>query len=228
MGANRFLFTNIAMCFVVAVMALFSTAAARAEVRIVAVGDSSFLEVGVPQNQTYLAQLEAALRARGHQVTVKNQSVSGDTATGVLQRLDSAVPPGTDIVILKIGEHELKFYHASPEAVAANRRTIVERLHAKGVEVYRVQDPAGLLISERGLTNAIAEHLIVEPNCSPLVACHANAAGLAIVVRRTLPAIEALVRKVEKRGACRPQCASQRADSARGVLYTARRNAVKS
>jgi hypothetical protein len=61
MGANRFLFTNKAICFVVAVTALFSTAAARAEVRIVAVGDSSFLEVGVPQNQTYLAQLEAAL-----------------------------------------------------------------------------------------------------------------------------------------------------------------------
>jgi hypothetical protein len=154
---------------------------------------------------------------------VTNQSVSGDTATGVLQRLDAAVPPGTDLVILKIGEHELKFYHASPDDVAANRRTIVERLHAKGVEVYRVQDPAGLVISERGLTNAIAEHLIVEPNCSPTVACHANAAGLAIAVRRTLPAIEALVRKVEKQGACRPQCASQRADSGRGILYTAQR-----
>ena len=124
--------------FMMTVMALAAFGAmaataqvARAEVRIVAVGDSSFLEVGVPQNQTYLAQLEAALRARGHQVTVKNQSVSGDTATRVLQRLDSAVPPGTDIVIPKIGEHELKFYHASPEAVAANRRTIVERLHAR-------------------------------------------------------------------------------------------------
>ena len=88
-------------------------------------------------------------------------------------------------------------------------RTIVERLHAKGVEVYRVQDPAGLLTFERGLTKAIAEGLIVEPNCSAVVACHASAAGLAIVVGRTLPAIEELVRKVEEQGACRPQCASQ-------------------
>jgi acyl-CoA thioesterase I len=48
--------------------------AARAEVRIVAVGDSSFLAMGVPQNQTYLAQLEAALRARGHHVTVTNRA----------------------------------------------------------------------------------------------------------------------------------------------------------
>jgi GDSL-like Lipase/Acylhydrolase family len=209
MGANRFLFRNNAMCFAVAVTALFSTTASRADVRVVAVGDSSFLAAGVPQNQTYPAQLEAALRARGHHVTLTNQSVSGDTATGVLERLDSSVPPGTDIVILKIGEHELKFYHASPESVAANRRTIVERLHAKGVEVYRVQDPAGLVIRERGLTNAIAERLIVEPNCSPLVGCHASAAGLGFAVSRTLPAIEALVRKVEEGEACRPQCSDQ-------------------
>jgi GDSL-like Lipase/Acylhydrolase family len=177
-------------------------------IRIVALGDSSLLAVGVPQNQTYPAQLEAALRVRGHHVAVTNQGVGGDTATGVLQRLDSAVPPGTDIVVLKIGEHELKFNNASPDAVAANRRTIVERLHAKGIEVYRLGDPVSLLI-QRGLTNLGAEHLIVEPNCSPLVACHATAAGLAIVVRRTLPAIEALVRTVEEQGVCRPQCWDQ-------------------
>ena len=187
-------------------MGEFGRAMVGAGVRIVALGDSSFLAVGVPQNQTYPAQMEAALRARGHHVTVTN--VSAGTAAGVLQRLDSAVPPGTDIVILKIGEHELKFDHASPDAVSANRRAIVERLHAKGVEVYRLSDPVSLLM-ERGLPNLIAEHLIVEPNCSPLVACHATAAGLAIVVRRSLPAIEALVRTVEEQGACRPQCWDQ-------------------
>jgi acyl-CoA thioesterase-1 len=187
-------------------MGEFGQAMVGAGVRIVALGDSSFLAVGVPQNQTYPAQMEAALRARGHHVTVTN--VSAGTAAEVLQRLDSAVPPGTDIVILKIGEHELKFDHASPDAVSANRRAIVERLHAKGVEVYRLSDPVSLLM-ERGLPNLIAEHLIVEPNCSPLVACHATAAGLAIVVRRSLPAIEALVRTVEEQGACRPQCWDQ-------------------
>jgi uroporphyrinogen-III synthase len=137
MGANRFLFTNKAMGFVVAVTALFSTATAFAEVRIVALGDSEI--------QVYPAQLEAALRARGHQVTVTNQGVNGDTTAGMLARLESAVPPGTDIVILWGGD----------------RRAIVEHLRTKGVEV---------------------------------------------VVRRNLPTIEALVRKVEKQGACRPQC----------------------
>ncbi len=66
MGAKRFLFTNKAMFFIVAVTVLFSTATALAEVRIVALGDSGIRGKGVPESQAYPAQLEAALRARGH------------------------------------------------------------------------------------------------------------------------------------------------------------------
>jgi len=64
MGAKRFLFTNKGMCFVVAVMVLFSTATAFAEIRIVALGDSGIRGKGVPESQAYPAQLEAALRAK--------------------------------------------------------------------------------------------------------------------------------------------------------------------
>ena len=174
-------------------MGEFGQAMVGAGVRIVALGDSSFLAVGVPQNQTYPAQLEAALKAKGHQVTVTNQGVNGDSATGVLQRLDSAVPLGTDIVVLKIGEHELKFLHASPDVVATSRRTIVKRLRRKGVEVYVF----GLNQMNRGILSR--GDLLVEGHCSASIACHANVAGLAIIVGRTLPAIEALVKKVEKR-----------------------------
>src|SRR5258708_19667158 len=136
MGAKRFLFTNKAMFFIVAVTVLFSTATALAEVRIVALGDSGIRGKGLPESQAYPAQLEAALRARGHQVTVTNQGVNGDTTTGVLARLDSAVPPGTNIVILKIGVNDLVNRHVSPDAIVANKRTIVDRLHPNAAEVY--------------------------------------------------------------------------------------------
>src|SRR5258708_13772569 len=76
MGAKRFLFTNKAMCFVVAVTALFSTATALAEVRIVALGDSGIRGKGVLESQAYPPQLEAPLRARGHQGPVTNQAVN--------------------------------------------------------------------------------------------------------------------------------------------------------
>jgi acyl-CoA thioesterase I len=193
MGARRFLLTNKTRCFIVAVTALFSTATALAEVRIVALGDSGIRGKGVPESQAYPAQLEAALRARGHRVTVTNQGVNGDTTQGVLARLDSAVPPGTDIVILKIGINDLTGHHVSADAVAASKRTIVERLRAKGTEVYLLEN------MQQGIGARADLH--VEACCpSPMSAAyHLNPAGYAIVVHRTLPEIEALVRKAEKR-----------------------------
>jgi acyl-CoA thioesterase-1 len=192
MGAKRFLFTNKAMCFVVAVTALSSTATAFAEVRIVALGDSGIRGKGVPESQAYPAQLEAALRARGHQVTVTNQGVNGDTTAGVLARLDSAVPPGTNIVILKIGINDLVNRHVSADTIAANKRTIVDRLHAKGAEVYVLENMQQGIV-DRGDLHVESSRVLNSTNW------HLTPAGYAIVVRRTLPAIEALVTKVEKR-----------------------------
>jgi acyl-CoA thioesterase I len=192
MGAKRFLFTNKAMCFVVAVTALSSTATAFAEVRIVALGDSGIRGKGVPESQAYPAQLEAALRARGHQVTVTNQGVNGDTTAGVLARLDSAVLPGTNIVILKIGINDLVNRHVSADTIAANKRTIVDRLHAKGAEVYVLENMQQGIV-DRGDLHVESSRVLNSTNW------HLTPAGYAIVVRRTLPAIEALVRKVEKR-----------------------------
>jgi lysophospholipase L1-like esterase len=193
MAAKRFLLTNKAMCFIVAVTALSSTATAFAEVRIVALGDSGIRGKGVPESQAYPAQLEAALRARGHQVTVTNEGINGDTTAGVLARLDSAVPSGTNIVILKIGINDLVNRHVSPETIVANKRTIVERLRAKGAEVYLMEN------MQQGIGDRADLH--VESSRVPnSTNWHLTPAGYAIVVRRTLPAIEALVRKVEKRG----------------------------
>jgi acyl-CoA thioesterase I len=193
MGAKRFLFTNEAMCFVVVVTALFSTATAFAEVRIVALGDSGIRGKGVPESQAYPAQLEAALRARRHQVTVTNQGINGDTTAGVLARLDAAVPPGTNIVILKIGVNDLVLRHVSPDAILANKRTIVERLHAKGAEVYLLEN------MQQGIVDRADLHVESSRPPPTSTSWHLNPTGYAIVVRRTLPVIEALVRKVEKR-----------------------------
>jgi len=151
MGAKRFLFTNKATCLVVAVTALLSSATALAEVRIVALGSSSIRGKGVPESDAYPAQLERALRARGHQVTVTNQGVNGDTTAGMLARLDSAVPPGTDIVILKVEANDQALYHVSPDVSAANIRTIVARLRAKGAEVYLLEH------MKQGLRNLAVE-----------------------------------------------------------------------
>jgi acyl-CoA thioesterase-1 len=171
---------------------VLSTATAAAEVRIVALGDSGIRGKGVAEGEAYPAQLEAALRARGHQVTVTNQGVNGDTTAGVLARVDSAVPPGTNIVILKVGVNDMVLHHVSPDTVTANKRAIIERLRAKGAEVYVLEN------MQQGIVDRADLHVesFRRPNST---AWHLTPAGYAIVVRRTLPAIEALVRKAEKR-----------------------------
>ena len=166
--------------------------AAPPEVKIVAIGDSGIRGRGVPQSEAYPAQLEAALNARGHDVTVINQGVDGDTTQGVLQRLDRDVPAGTDIVVLKVGVNDIVLHHLSRQYVEANTRKIVARLRARGIAVYR------LVKMQQGLVNRADLH--VEPfRIANTTMWHLNAAGYAIVVRRTLPTIEALVKKAEKR-----------------------------
>ena len=167
----------------------------KAEVRIVALGDSAIRGHGVSASEAYPAHLEAALRAKGHKVTVVNQGVDGDTTAGVLARLDRAVPPGTDIVVMNIGDargNDVVLHHLSPAAAEAGAQSIIGRLRAKGVAVYRISR------MQQGIVDRSDLHVEqVHDNSNTM--WHLNAAGYAIVVGRTLPAIEALVKEAEKR-----------------------------
>src|SRR5262249_42905494 len=69
---------------------LGAAAEARAEApaRLMVLGDSLAAGFGLPTAQAFPARLEAALRARGHDIQVVNAGVSGDTSAGGLARLD--------------------------------------------------------------------------------------------------------------------------------------------
>ncbi|HET9273686.1 MAG TPA: GDSL-type esterase/lipase family protein, partial [Methyloceanibacter sp.] len=73
---------------------------------IVAFGDSLAAGLGLPQDQAFPAQLEAALKARGHDVRVINAGVSGDTASAALKRLDWALPEDASAVIVELGGND--------------------------------------------------------------------------------------------------------------------------
>ena len=89
------------------IIALLTVAAiASANAQIVALGASNTYGKGVARNQSYPAQLEAILRAKGSNVRVVNAGINGDTTEGMLGRLDSAVPNGTSAVILQPGGND--------------------------------------------------------------------------------------------------------------------------
>lgn len=157
--------------------------ASAASIQIAVTGDSNVAGKGVSSSETYPAQLERALRARGYDVRVLNTGVNGDTTTGLLSRLDSAVPPGTRIAIMWIGINDVRREGKTISFVQTMRRTITAKLQARGIEVLNLVRDAGT-----GLRNN-AKFTTGDRDL------HFNAAGYAAVVARTLPQVEALIRK---------------------------------
>jgi len=125
----------------VLIAALLTVAAPlqAAALNIVAIGASNTAGLGVGEAKAYPAVLQALLRQRGIDANVTNAGVNGDVTAGMLRRIDSAVPKGTDIVILQPGANDLRFF-GSKQARAANIAAMVNRLHARGIRVI-VYDP---------------------------------------------------------------------------------------
>ena len=105
-----------------------------AQAQIVALGASNIAGRGVGSSEAFPAQLERMLAAKGYNVHVANAGVNGDTNSGMLARLDQAVPDGTRIVLLgtrggsfnarRLGQGDQKGEFAS----------IVARLHSRGIK----------------------------------------------------------------------------------------------
>jgi acyl-CoA thioesterase I len=137
--ANRARFFALAF-FALTLALLASCFAAHAEtLKIVAVGASNTTGFGVGSQNAYPAQLEILLRKKGINATVINAGVNGDVTSGMLSRIDSAVPAGTNIVILQPGGNDLRFF-GTKERRAANVAAMTQRVRARGMRVI-VYDP---------------------------------------------------------------------------------------
>jgi acyl-CoA thioesterase-1 len=110
-----------------------------ATLNIVAIGASNTSGWGVGAQNAYPAQLQALLRKRGIHANVTNAGVLGDVTAGMLRRVDSAVPKGTNIAILQPGGNDLRFF-GSKQARAANVAAMAQRLRARGIRVI-IYDP---------------------------------------------------------------------------------------
>ncbi len=123
-----------------ALIALAGTAAA--EVRILAFGDSLVAGYGLPEEDGFVPQLQAWLRANGApDVTVINGGVSGDTTAGGLARIDWALGDDVDGVIVALGGNDL-LRGLDPGAMRQNLDGILTAIDAKGLPVLLAGLPA--------------------------------------------------------------------------------------
>ncbi|AEH85481.1 arylesterase [Mesorhizobium opportunistum] len=123
---------------------------ARAEpFKIVGFGDSLMAGFGLGPDEGFTDKLQAALRAKGHDVAVANAGVSGDTTSGGLARLDWSVPDGTQLVILELGANDM-LRGVAPDITRKNLDEMLAKLKGRKIAV--------LLAGMRAAPNLGAEY----------------------------------------------------------------------
>ncbi|MBT0958339.1 arylesterase [Alphaproteobacteria bacterium KMM 3653] len=110
-------------------------------VTIAAMGDSLTQGYGLPLDKGFVPQLEAWLKANGHDVAVVNAGVSGDTTAGGLARTGWTLTPDVDAMILALGGNDM-LRGIDPAVTRANLDGILTQAGAAGVPVLLIGLPA--------------------------------------------------------------------------------------
>ena len=101
-------------------------------ITILALGDSLTEGLGVAENDAYPAQLEAALKQAGYvNAKVINSGLSGETSSGLVNRLDWVLKTKPDITILTTGANDAMRGIEVP-TIDKNIRTTIKRLQDEG------------------------------------------------------------------------------------------------
>jgi len=123
-----------ALCLTFATAAAPVQASAAEEIKLVGFGDSLMAAYNLQGDEGFPAQLEAALRKRGHDVSIIDAGVSGDTTSGGLARLDWSIPDGVDGVILELGANDA-LRGLPPEKTRENLEAMIARLQQRGIAI---------------------------------------------------------------------------------------------
>ncbi|PRY23202.1 acyl-CoA thioesterase-1 [Aliiruegeria haliotis] len=199
-------------------VALSLPAMAGAEtVTIAALGDSITQGYGLPAEDGLVPQLESWLRERGHDVTLINAGVSGDTTAGGLSRVGWTLTPEVDAMIVALGGNDM-LRGIDPANVRFNLDGILKAARDAGVEVLLVgyQSPGNYGPAyKKAFDNAYPElagkyrtlylssflaGIANPPDVRTLMrkymqqdGLHPNARGVGLMVQSLGPSVEALM-----------------------------------
>ena len=197
----------------VVLLSLFlSLAAVRAETTtILALGDSLTAGLGLDAPQAFPARLEAALKAKGHDVVIINAGVSGDTASQGAARLDWSLTDDVDVVLVALGANDA-LRGLPPEQAEAALDEILGKLKARNLPmlVLGMRSPPNLgpdyaasfeamfprVATKHGaaLYPFFLEGVAADASLNQADGIHPNAKGVDEIVKRVLPAVEALLK----------------------------------
>jgi acyl-CoA thioesterase-1 len=109
-----------------------SSAFAASPPKLLIFGDSLVAGYGLPHQDGFEAQLQAALHRAGHEVVILDGGVSGDTSAGGSARLDWALADKPDAVIVELGANDA-LRGTDPKETEANLTAILDTLAAQHI-----------------------------------------------------------------------------------------------
>jgi acyl-CoA thioesterase I len=183
---------------------------AAAATTILAFGDSLTAGYGLGPADAFPAQLEAALKQRGHDVRVINAGVSGDTTAGGLARLDWSLADKPDLVLLELGSNDM-LRGLAPTEAEANLDAMLQKLTQAKIPVllcgmYAARNLGPDYVARfDGIYPRLAKKygvalypffldgVAMDPQLNQGDGMHPNPAGVRMIVERILPAIEKLL-----------------------------------
>jgi acyl-CoA thioesterase-1 len=205
-------------CGILAALVLGPTMSVAAEgrtLKLVALGDSLTAGYMLPESAAFPNVLQAALRERGHKVEIANAGVSGDTASGGLERVDWSVPDGTDGVIVELGANDM-LRGLDPNVTQKALEGIVKRLKARGIPVMLAGMYAARNLGadyqkqfEAIYTDLAKRYDLVlypffldgvsggKPNLALPDGLHPSAEGVRLIVERILPSVETFLGRLK-------------------------------
>jgi acyl-CoA thioesterase I len=178
--------------------------------RLLVLGDSLTAGYGLPHDDGFEVQLQRALAARGHDVTIIDGAVSGDTSAGGRARLDWTLADGADAAIVELGAND-GLRGVDPKDMEANLSAILDELAAKHIPVLLtgMYAPPNMGPEYQQAFRAVYDRLgkrpgvIYDPFFLEGVVMHAeliqadglhpNAEGVKREVARILPVVEQLL-----------------------------------
>jgi acyl-CoA thioesterase-1 len=196
-----------------ALLALTAAGAAAAPVTILALGDSLTAGLGVGPTETFPARLEAALKAKGHDVKVINAGVSGDTAADGAARLDWALAEPVNAVIVELGANDALRGLPVAQAEQALDRLLTALAEKKlpvllaGMRAPPNMGPEYQAAFDGMYQRLAAKHGVLlypffldgvaaDPKLNQGDGMHPSPAGVDVIVARILPSVEQLLGKV--------------------------------
>ena len=198
------------LAFVAALLLAGAGPASAETLRLVVLGDSLTAGLGLPPGKAFPDQLQAALRAKGHEVDVVNAGVSGDTVEDGLARYDWSVPADANALIVELGANDMlrglppdqtktALTAILNKAAAAHLPTLIAGMRAApnlGADYDRAFDSiypsiakaSGAVLYPFFLDGVAGDARLNQPD-----GMHPTTAGVAVIVERMLPSVEALL-----------------------------------